>query len=137
MQANSAIAGAPGGGSRLRRHIPATIACAFALTALLGCTPRSALQFSPATLPDAQLGSPYAVTVTVSETATPVGGASVSDGALPVGLDLELSQSHDNTIRISGTPTAAGTFTFTLFVWCYGTNVSGQTGTQEYTLTVK
>ncbi len=113
------------------------IACALALTAVLGCTPRPALQFSPATLPDAQVGSSYAATITVSQAVTPVGGASVQDGALPAGLDLALAKEPDNTIQISGTPTVAGTFSFTIYVWCYGTNVSGQTATQGYTLVVK
>jgi hypothetical protein len=107
------------------------------LTAVLGCTPRSALQFSPATLPDAQIGSSYVATITVTQAATPVGGASVQDGALPAGLDLALAQDPEDTIQISGTPTVAGTFSFTISVWCYGTQVSGQTATQGYTLVVK
>jgi hypothetical protein len=124
---------------RVRRsgRISVIIACALALTAVFGCMPRSALQFSPTTLPDAQLGSPYAATITVTQAATPVGGASVQDGALPTGLDLALAKEPINTIQISGTPTAAGTFTFTISVWCYGTQVSGQTATQGYTLVVK
>ena len=64
----------------LRGRIVRGIACALALTAVRGCTPRPALQFSPATLPDAQVGSPYAATITVSQAVTPVGGASVQDG---------------------------------------------------------
>ena len=100
-------------------------------------TPRPALQFSPATLPDAQVGSSYAATITVSQAVTPVGGASVQHGALPAGLDLALAKELDNTIQISGTPTVAGTFSFTIYVWCYGTNVNGQTATQGYTLVVK
>ena len=113
------------------------IACAVALTAVLGCTPRPPLEFSPATLSDAQVGSPYSATITVGQAATPVGGASVQDGALPAGLDLALAKEPINTIQISGTPTVSGTFTFTVSVWCYGTNVSGQTATQAYTLVVK
>jgi len=118
-----------------RGYILVMILCAFALTAVFGC--RSALQFSPATLPDAQVGSPYAVTITVSQAATPVDGASVQDGTLPPGLELAVSENHDNTIQMSGTPTAAGTFHFTIYVSCLGTQVSGQTATQEYTLAVK
>jgi hypothetical protein len=118
-------------------YIPAMIACALALTAVLGCTPRSALQFSPTTLSVAQVGSPYAATITVSQAATPVGGASIQDGALPAGLDLTLAKEPIDTIQISGTPTVAGTFSFTISVWCYGTQVSGQTAAQGYTLVVK
>jgi large repetitive protein len=113
------------------------MACALALTAALGCTPRPALQFSPVTLADAQVGSSYAATITVSQAVTPVGGASIQDGALPAGLDLVLAKDPANTIQISGTPTVAGTFSFTIYVWCYGTNVNGQTATQGYTLLVK
>ena len=68
---------------------------------------------------------------------TPVAGASVEDGALPAGLDLTLAKEPANTIQISGTPTVSGTFSFTISVWCYGTNVGGQTATQGYTLVVK
>ena len=118
-------------------YVLAMIGCVLALTAVLGCTPRPALQFSPTTLPDAQVGSAYAATITVSQAATPVGGASVQDGALPAGLQLALAKEPINTIQISGTPTVAGTFSFTIYVWCYGTNVGGQTATQEYTLVVK
>jgi hypothetical protein len=121
----------------LRDHIRSIIACAIVLTAVLGCTPRSPLQFSPSTLPDAQVGVLYAATITVSQAATPVDGASVQDGALPAGLDLTVGKEHDNTIQISGTPTVAGTFSFTIYVWCLGTQVSGQTATQRYVLVVK
>jgi hypothetical protein len=120
-----------------RRKIFAGIVCVLALTAVIGCMPRSALQFSPTTLPDAQVGSAYAATITVAQAATPVGGVSVQDGALPAGLGLALAQEPINTIQISGTPTVAGTFNFTIYVWCYGTQVSGQTATQAYTLVVK
>ena len=125
---------------RRRRHrgyIQAMIVCAIALTAVLGCTPRPALQFSPATLTDAQVGSSYAANITIGQAVTPVGGASVQDGALPAGLDLTLAKEPANTIQISGTPTVSGTFSFTISVWCYGTNVGGQTATQGYTLVVK
>jgi hypothetical protein len=105
-----------------RGRVVTGIACALVLTAVLGCTPQPALQFSPATLRDAKVGSPYAATITVSQ---------------PAGLDLALAKSPENTIQISGTPTVAGTFSFTIEVWCYGTNVGGQTATQEYTLVVK
>ena len=122
---------------RCSGYVLAMIGCVLALTAVLGCTPRPALQFSPTTLPDAQVGSAYAATITVSQAATPVGGASVQDGALPAGLQLALAKEPINTIQISGTPTVAGTFSFTIYVWCYGTNVGGQTANQEYTLVVK
>jgi hypothetical protein len=66
-----------------------------------------------------------------------VAGAAVQDGALPAGLDLALAKEPEDTIQISGTPSASGTFSFTISVWCYGTQVGGQTATQTYTLVVK
>ena len=48
-----------------------------------------------------------------------------------------LAKQPINTIQISGTPTVSGTFNFTISVWCYGTNVSGQTADQQYVLVVK
>jgi hypothetical protein len=120
-----------------RGRIVRGIACALALTVVVGCTPRPALEFSPATLPDAQVGSPYAATITVSQAETPVGSASVTPGSLPGGLDLALAREPEDTIQISGTPTVAGTFSFTIDVWCYSTMVSGQSATHTYTLVVK
>ncbi len=129
------VGGLAGGSVRL------VAACAIAATALLGCTiftpSRPALQFSPAALPDATVGVAYTADILVTQTATPVGGASVQDGLLPTGVDVALVDGTPNTVRISGTPKAAGTYTFTISVWCYGTNVNGQTGTQQYTLVVK
>ena len=117
--------------------MPLIVAAVVALVAALACTPRPALQFSPTTLPDARVGAPYVATITVSQTVTPVGGVSLQEGALPAGLDLSLAREPADTVQITGTPTASGTFRFTVYVWCYGTNVSGQTATQEYTLAVK
>ena len=117
--------------------VPIVLVCAFALTAVVGCTDRHPLEFTPTSLADAQVGSAYSATITVTQAATPVGGVSVQNGTLPAGLELALNGTHDNTIKLSGTPTASGTFTFSVSVWCLGTNVSGQTATQPYTLTVK
>jgi len=113
------------------------IACALALTAVVGCWPRDELQFSPTTLPDAQVGSPYAATITISQVETVVFEASVEDGSLPAGLKLELVHQPADTIQISGTPTVAGTFSFSIHVRCEGTSVAGQEATQGYTLLVK
>jgi len=120
------------------RSVRAVAACAIAVIALLGCTPsRPALQFSPTALPDATVGAAYAAAITVTQAVTPVGGVSVTDGALPDGLVVAVANEPINTIEIAGKPKAAGSYTFTVAVWCYGTNVNGQTGTQQYTLVVK
>ena len=95
-----------------------------------------ALVFTPDQLPDAQTGVSYKGEIQVTKNMTPVGGAQVSDGKLPTGLTLEKVESKD-TILITGTPTEAGTFTFTVSVWCYGTSVNGQMGGKQYTIVIK
>jgi len=114
----------------------ASLAFLLTLSCFLLTTPRDPLKFNPDHLPEAQVGVPYEVNVTIIQNATPVGQISISEGALPKGLTLEKVQ-NDDTARISGIPEEAGTFTFNIFVWCYGTNVSGQTGMMSYTIIVR
>lgn len=98
-------------------------------------TPRPALQFLPDKLPAAQVGGTYKQEILIAGNATPVGNYSISGGVLPPGLELIMDeQTHSG--RIAGTPTLAGTYQFTVSVWCYGTNVSGQTGDRQYSLVV-
>ncbi len=106
--------------------------------ALLACGDRrpAALAFSPAELPEAQVGRPYSATISVSGNVTPVGDMFVDTGALPPGLQLTFDETS-RTAEISGTPTEAGTFKFAVGAWCFGTNVSGQTGEQEFELVVQ
>jgi hypothetical protein len=113
-------------------------ALAVVLAVTIGaCQSRPALQFAPDTLPDAGVGAPYEQRIDVSKNVTPVGAFSIQDGALPSGLSIEKLAADNAEGRIVGTPQAAGRFTFTVFVWCYGTNVDGQRGTKQYTLTVR
>ena len=97
-------------------------------------TPRPVLAFQPDILPDARVGTLYKVDILITGNVTPVDNYSISDGALPPGLALVMDEQH--SLRIIGTPAAAGTFQFTMRVSCYGTNVSGQTGEKQYTLVV-
>ena len=96
----------------------------------------SALQFAPDSLPAAQMGVSYENEIRVTQNTTPVGEFSISKGSLPAGLALVRVKEAD-AVKISGTPEEAGTFTFTIHVWCYGTNVSGQVGEKEYSIVVK
>jgi hypothetical protein len=105
------------------------------LSCFLVSTPRGPLKFDPDTLPGAQVGVPYDVKVTVTQNVTPVGQFSLTEGALPNGLALEKVQS-ENSARIFGTPEETGSFPFKIFVWCYGTNVNGQSGEMSYTILV-
>ncbi len=120
------------------RFAPALLAGAvFLITAscFLLSTPRGPLKFYPDKLPEAQTGVPYEAKISITQNVTPAGQFSISEGALPKGLTLEKVQSED-TARISGTPAEAGTFSFKIFVWCYGTNVNGQSGEMQYTIIV-
>ena len=97
---------------------------------------RPELVFTPDTLPDAEAGVPYEVTIQISQNETPVGDFQIVEGGLPDGLTYEFVEGEDNA-RIFGVIRESGTYKFKVSVWCYGTNVSGQTGEKEYTLLVK
>ncbi len=97
---------------------------------------RGPLKFDPPVLPGAQVGVQYEAVVTISGNETPVDGFSVSEGSLPAGLTIQ-RQEHESVARIIGTPQQPGTYKFKVFVWCLGTNVSGQVGEKEYSITVK
>jgi hypothetical protein len=110
---------------------------ALAALVLLGCTwGRPALVFTPAELQPAQVGQPYLATISVDSNETPVGDMWISEGALPPGLELSFLDPGSDAGEISGTPVQPGTYTFSVEVWCFGTNVSGQTGSASYTLVV-
>ena len=98
-------------------------------------TPRPALSFLPDQMPEARVGVPYTVEMVVSGNATPVGDYYISNGTLPPGLELIVDEQL-HTANITGTPAQAGTYKFTVSVWCYGTNVNGQTGEKQYMLVV-
>lgn len=105
------------------------------LLACLGGSQRPELVFAPDTLPEAQAGQAYRVTISVTQNETPVGDMYVDTGELPPGLALTFDEAS-GTAEISGTPSQAGVTTFSVSAWCFGTNVSGQTGQKEYELTV-
>ncbi len=108
-----------------------TVAC------MLFYPSRGPLKFEPADLPPAQVGVPYDAIITISDNDTPAGAFSLDAGALPKGLALEKFKDQQNAAHIFGVPEQAGTFNFRIFVWCYGTNISGQTGVKDYSLVVK
>jgi hypothetical protein len=97
---------------------------------------RPALEFKPSQLAAATVGKRYRARITIAQNVTPVGEMSVASGNLPPGLTFTFQQRQSAAV-ISGTPSKAGTYKFTVSAWCFGTNVSGQTGKQVYQLVVQ
>jgi hypothetical protein len=81
---------------------------------------------NPATLPNGAVGTAYSQTVTASGGTSPY-VFSISSGALPTGLVL-----NGATGAITGTPTAAGTFTFTITA----RDANSCTGSRLYEITI-
>jgi hypothetical protein len=98
---------------------------------------REPLEFNPSSLPNAKVDVPYVVEIKVTKNVTPVGDFMIDPNILPPGLELIILEDVADTARITGVPEKAGTYTFTINVWCYGTMVSGQMGSKEYTIVVE
>jgi glucose/arabinose dehydrogenase len=95
----------------------------FIAVADVGCP---VIDLAPATLPDGVVNSPYTQTIVASGGSAPYTYA-VSSGALPDGLSLD-----SGTGVISGTPTAAGSFDFTIMA----TDSNSCTGSRNYTINI-
>ncbi len=118
LKGETAVVGAPydsGGGDQNRG--------AAYVFALAGC-PR--ITVDPTDLPDATANDAYDTTVTASGGVAPY-GFSVSSGTLPAGIALD-----PTTGRLSGTPTTAGTYSFTITA----TDANLCTGSRRYELVV-
>lgn len=81
---------------------------------------------NPVTLPPGVVGTPYSQTISATGGAPPY-TFTVSSGALPPGLTLNAT-----TGVISGTPTTAGQFSFTITA----TDANGCPGSRAYTLVI-
>ncbi|MBI4850741.1 MAG: VCBS repeat-containing protein [Acidobacteria bacterium] len=90
------------------------------------------ITFTPSTLVAGLVGSPYNQAITINGATIPI-SVSLMSGTLPPGLSLIPPATRtDNIIRIQGTPTANGTFNFTLQV----VDGNGCIGTQTYALVI-
>jgi len=86
----------------------------------------------PATsLAGGTLGAPYSATITAASGGTAPYGYAVTAGALPGGLTLNAS-----TGAITGTPSALGTFNFSITATDNSTGTGPYTATQSYAITV-
>jgi hypothetical protein len=83
------------------------------------------ITLSPATLPPITVGTAFSQTITASGGTAPYTFA-VTSGALPAGLAL--TGATNTSVNITGTPTTAGAFSFTIMA----TDTNGCTGTQAY-----
>jgi hypothetical protein len=99
----------------------ATMPLSIAITAAV--TP---VQITTTSVPAGQVGVAYSTMVQATGGTTPYSW-SITSGALPAGVTLAAG-----TGSISGTPTASGSFNFTVKV----TDSSSQTGTKAFTLTI-
>ena len=89
------------------------------------------IMFSPANPPAATAGAPYSQALGGDGGTAPYSKFTITSGALPAGLSLSSAGT------IGGTPTAAGTFHFTVMAQDSSTGPAAPyTGSQSYTLTV-
>jgi hypothetical protein len=94
------------------------------------------LLITPEFLPKGQVDVMYEVKMQITQNVTPVGDMIIQDGELPAGLEFVFLDGED-AAQIIGVPKDAGVFDFTVYAWCYGTQVSGQTLEKKYQIVVK
>ena len=94
-------------------------------------TVAQALSITTSTLPAGKVGTAYAATVTVSGGVSPYQWA-LQNGGFPTGLGFDSSTVTLATVRITGTPTATGNYSFTLRV----ADALGATTNKKFTVTV-
>ncbi len=94
---------------------------------------------APATLPDATVGQPYEVAFGGT---WPQGGdvgsvtATIESGSLPPGIERQPSAGNE-TSRLVGTPTTAGTYTFKVYAKAGQCTMGGcPDDTRDYTIVV-
>ena len=95
-------------------------------TVTLQVIPPPTILVNPSTVPGATVGAGYSQTLSGSGGTAPYSFA-ITAGALPAGLSL-----NTGTGALTGTPTAAGTFNFTVTA----TDANSFTGSRAYTLAV-
>jgi hypothetical protein len=94
-------------------------------TVTQSAAPCTALTVNPMSLPDSIMGAGYSQTLTATG-GTPAYSFTVTAGSLPAGLNLSSGGS------LSGTPTAPGSFGFTI----KATDANNCMGTREYTINI-
>jgi carbon monoxide dehydrogenase subunit G len=85
---------------------------------------------SPTTVPAGTVGVAYSQTITGGGGTAPYGGFTVTAGALPAGLSLAAGGA------LTGTPTAGGSFNFTIRTTDSTTGTGPHNGSRAYSMTV-
>ena len=123
--ATGSLTGIPTAGGSFQFTIQVTDAAKSIATSVFDLTIARSLVITPATLPDATLGTGYTQSLTATGGTAPYTFI-LDSGSLPAGITLNSAGS------VAGTPTAAGQFSFTV----RATDSGGLTGTIAYQLKV-
>ena len=119
------LTGTPTAAGSFRFTIQVTDAATSSVTGVFDVTIARSLAITPATLPDATLGTAYQQSLTATGGTAPY-NFTIDSGSLPAGITLA------STGNLAGTPTAAGQFSFTV----RATDSTELTGTIAYQLKV-
>ncbi|MBS1829070.1 MAG: putative Ig domain-containing protein [Acidobacteria bacterium] len=125
-QLNGTLSGIPTTPGSYSFTVQATESGTTTATRQLSITINAAPSLGPTTLPNGVLSTSYSASLTASSGTAPF-TYTVTQGALPGGLTLA-----SGTGVISGSPTAAGNFTFTVMA----TDFAGATASRQYTVNV-
>ena len=130
LSTSGVLSGTPTAGGTANFTVTATDANSIAGTRVYALTVNApTIAIAPATLPGATVSVAYSQLVAASGGIAPYSYA-LSAGVLPVGLSL------NSTGTLSGTPTAGGTFNFTITATDSSTGTGPFTSSRAYTLTV-
>jgi hypothetical protein len=129
--ASGIISGTPTAGSGLAVVIQAADSKASA-TKQFSFTVWAKLTINPVNPLPAHVNAPYSLSIS-GQGSSAIASWSISAGQLPPGLSLNVSQLNLNVANISGIPTNAGTYTFTVRVQDY---TIPQTATMDVTIVV-
>ncbi|AWH29276.1 autotransporter outer membrane beta-barrel domain-containing protein [Stenotrophomonas sp. YAU14A_MKIMI4_1] len=125
-----AVSGTPTSGGTFNFTARATDASGFQGTRAYTLTVNvPTIAVDPSTLPNGTVGASYSQVITATG-GTPTYSYAVTSGSLPTGLSLGSSGT------MSGTPTAGGTFNFTLTATDSSGGTGPYTGSRPYSLTI-
>ena len=102
----------------------------------ISCSTQPGLTISPEDLTPGQIETSYDAEIVISGGATPVGGVYLESGDLPKGLKIEHTRGTSSA-RLTGIPSQAGKYSFSIGAYTHGTQCTGKSKTREYMLEIK